>query len=152
MRLAPGHRRACTLGHRLSELTERLRRAYEGFGRRDIDAVLSVMDPDIEWDATDALAHTGVYEGHAGVTEYIDSLSGAWEEFHLNPEQFSESGAGAHVMVLGNVQGKLASNGQDVEARFAHVLALDDEGMVTRLKVCLDREAALREMPHTQRS
>lgn len=116
-----------------------------------MDAILSVMDPDIEWDASDALAHTGVYQGHAGVTEYIGSLSGAWSEFHLNPEQFTESGNGAHVMVLGNVKGKLAANGQDVEARFAHVLQLDD-GRVTRLKVCLDREAALREMPESQRS
>jgi ketosteroid isomerase-like protein len=137
---------------RLSELTDRLRTAYEGFGRRDMDAILSVMDPDIEWDATDALAHTGVYQGHQGVTDYIGSLSAAWEEFHLFPEQFSESGDGQHVMVLGSVKGKLAANGQDVEARFAHVLQLDDEGKVTRLKVCLDREAALREMPASQKS
>jgi uncharacterized protein len=136
----------------LSELTDRLRTAYEGFGRRDMDAILSVMDPDIEWDATDALAHTGVYKGHEGVTEYIGSLSGAWIEFHLYPEQFSESGDGAHVMVLGTVQGKLAANGQEVEARFAHVLQIDDESRVTRLKVCLDREAALREMPESQAS
>ena len=130
----------------MSELTDRLRAAYAGFGQRDFDAILSVMDPDIEWDATDALAHTGVYHGHEGVTEYIGSLSAAWEEFNLNPEQFTESGDGAHVMVLGSVSGKLAANGQDVEARFAHVLQVED-GQVTRLKVCLDREAALREMP-----
>src|SRR4051812_37603043 len=105
----------------LTELTDKLRVAYDGFGKRDINAVLSVMDPDIEWDATDALAHTGVYQGHEGVTEYIQSLSQAWEEFHLNPEQFTESGDGAHVMVLGNVKGRLTANGQDVEARFAHV-------------------------------
>jgi ketosteroid isomerase-like protein len=133
----------------LSELTDRLRTAYEGFGRRDIQAVLSVMDPDIEWDATDALAHTGLYQGHEGVTEYIQSLTGVWEEFTLNPEQFTESGDGAHVMVLGNVTGRLAATGQEVEARFAHVLQLDD-GQVTRLKVCLDRDAALREMPASQ--
>jgi ketosteroid isomerase-like protein len=133
----------------LSELTDRLRTAYEGFGRRDLQAVLSVMDPDIEWDATDALAHTGLYHGHAGVTEYIGSLAGVWEEFDLNPEQFTESGDGAHVMVLGSVKGRLAATGQDVEARFAHVLQLDD-GKVTRLKVCLDRDAALREMPASQ--
>jgi ketosteroid isomerase-like protein len=135
----------------LSELTDRLRTAYEGFGRRDLQAVLSVMDPDIEWDATDALAHTGLYHGHAGVTEYIGSLAGVWEEFDLNPEQFTESGDGAHVMVLGSVKGRLAATGQDVEARFAHVLQLDD-GKVTRLKVCLDRDAALREMPASQAS
>jgi ketosteroid isomerase-like protein len=134
----------------LSELNDRLRAAYEGFGRGDIDAVLSVMDPDIEWDATDALAHTGRYHGHGGVAEYIESLSDAWQEFELNPEQFTESRGGAHVMVLGNVKGRLVANGQHVEARFAHVLELDDEGMVTRLKVCLDREAALRAMPASQ--
>jgi uncharacterized protein len=126
--------------------------AYEGFGRRDMDAVLSVMDPDIEWDATDALAHTGLYHGHDGVTEYIESLSDAWDDFHLYPEQFTESGEGAHVMVLGSVKGTLAANGQDVEARFAHVLQLDDAGRVTRLKVCLDREAAMREMPASRTS
>jgi ketosteroid isomerase-like protein len=136
----------------LTELTDRLRTAYEGFGRGDIDAVLSVMDPDIEWDATDALAHTGVYHGHEGVTEYIQSLSGVWQEFDLRPEQFTESGDGAHVMVLGSVRGRLTANGQEVEARFAHVLQLDDDAKVTRLKVCLDREAALREMPQSQRS
>jgi ketosteroid isomerase-like protein len=136
----------------LSDLTDRLRAAYDGFGRRDIDAVLAVMDPDIEWDASDALAHTGVYLGHAGVTEYIGSLSGAWEEYYLDAEQFAEAGDGAHVMVLGSVKGRLAANGQDVEARFAHVLQLGDDGKVTRLKVCLDREAAMREMPESQTS
>jgi ketosteroid isomerase-like protein len=134
----------------LTELTDRLRAAYDGFGRGDLSAVLSAMDPDIEWDASDALAHTGVYHGHDGVTEYITGLSGAWQVFHLNPEQFTASGDGAHVMVLGSVKGRLAANGQDVEARFAHVLELDEQGRVTRLKVCLDREAALREMPPTQ--
>jgi ketosteroid isomerase-like protein len=137
---------------RLTDLTDRLRTAYEGFGRRDMDAVVSVMDPDIEWDASDALAHTGVYHGHEGVTEYIEHLSDAWQEFDLRPEQFTESGDGAHVMVLGSVRGRLAANGQEVEARFAHVLQLDADGRVTRLKVCLDREAALREMPESRAS
>lgn len=129
----------------MSDLSDRLRAAYDGFGRRDIDAVLAVMSPDIVWDATDALAHTGVYYGHEGVSEYIGSLSGAWDEYHLATEQFSESGE--FVMVLGCVRGRLAENQQDVEARFAHVLQVDDDGLVTRLKVCLDREAAMQEMP-----
>lgn len=129
----------------MTELTDRLRTAYEGFARRDMEAVLSVMDPEIEWDASDALAHTGVYHGHDGVTAYITTLSAAWTEYELIPEQFTESGDGHHVMVLGSVRGTLAT-GQDIDARFAHVLQVED-GRVTRLKVCLDREAAMREMP-----
>ena len=128
----------------MSELTDRLRYAYEGFGRRDMDTILSVMKPDIEWDATDALAHTGVFHGHDGVREYIGSLSAAWEEFNLIPELFTESSGGDNVMVLGAVKGRLAANQQEVEARFAHVLQIEG-GQVTRLKVCLDRDAAMRE-------
>ena len=135
---------------RLSDLIDRLRAAYDGFGRGDIDAVLADMDSGVEWDASDALAHTGVYHGHEGVREYIEGLSSAWDEFQLSAEQFTESGDGAHVMVLGKVSGRLVANGQHVEARFAHVLQLDENGKVTRLKVCLDREAALREMPGAQ--
>ena len=145
--MAPVGQRAARLGFRVSELTDRLRTAYEGFARRDMPAVLSVMDPDIEWDATDALAHTGMFHGHEGVTDYIRTMSEAWEQYELVPEQFTESGDGRHVMVLGVARGKLVS-GQEVEARFAHVLQVDD-GKVSRLKVCLDREAALREMPET---
>jgi ketosteroid isomerase-like protein len=129
----------------LSDLTDRLRTAYEGFADGDMKAVLSVMDPEIEWDATDALAHTGMFHGHDGVVDYISSMSEAWQEYDLVPEGFTESSDGRHVMVLGTVRGRLVS-GQDVDARFAHVLQLED-GRVTRLKVCLDREAALREMP-----
>jgi hypothetical protein len=55
----------------LTELTDRLRTAYEGWAARHRRAALSLMDPDIEWDATDALAQTGVYQGHEGVTEYM---------------------------------------------------------------------------------
>jgi ketosteroid isomerase-like protein len=135
----------------LSDLADRLRAAYDGFGRRDIDAVLAVMHPEIEWDATDALAHTGVYHGREGVREYIETLGAAWQEYVLDAEQITESGDGAHVMVLGSVKGTLAGSGQEVEARFAHVLQMDD-GLVTRLKVCLDRDAALREMPASQAS
>ena len=129
----------------MTELSDRLRTAYEGFARRDMEAVLSVMDPDIEWDATDALAHTGMFHGHEGVTDYITSLSEAWDEYELLPEEFTESAGANHVMVLGTVRGRLTS-GQEVDARFAHVLQVED-GKVMRLKVCLDREAALREMP-----
>ena len=59
----------------MSENIDSLRRAYEGFAKRDLDTVLSVMSSDIEWDATDALAHTGVFHGHEGVSEYIRGLA-----------------------------------------------------------------------------
>ena len=106
-----------------------------------MDAVLSVMGTQVEWDATDALAHTGVYHGHEGVREYIEGIASFWDEYELAPDEFTESAAGGHVMVLGFVRGRLKDNPESVELRFAHVLEIED-GKIVHLKVCLDREAA----------
>ena len=106
-----------------------------------MDAVLSVMGPAIEWDASDALAHTGVYHGHEGVRTYIEGISSYWDEYELAPDEFTESGRGEHVMVLGYVRGRLKGNPEPIELRFAHVLEIEDDKIV-RLKVCLDRDAA----------
>ena len=132
---------------------EALRRAYEGFARKDLAAVLSVMSSDIEWDATDALAHTGVFHGHEGVLDYLRGLSGVWDEFELEPDQFVEAADGANVMVLGVTRGRLVETGEHVEARFAHIGEVKD-GKIVKVKICLDRAAAEQQLEkgHTIRS
>jgi ketosteroid isomerase-like protein len=120
---------------------ESLRYAYEGFEKRDIAAVLSVMSEDIEWDATDALAHTGVFHGHKGVIEYLSGLAGVWDEFELAPEEFVEAADGRSVMILGVTRGRMIATGERVEARFAHIGEVK-AGKIVRWKICLDRMAA----------
>lgn len=123
-------------------MVSEMRRAYDGFGRGDMDAVLSVMAPGVEWDASDALAHTGVYHAHEGVREYVEGISSVWENFELDAEEITEAGAG-NLMVLGTIRGRLKASGEQVEARFAHVLRVEDDKVI-RLKVCLDRDGARR--------
>jgi uncharacterized protein len=118
-----------------------LQSAYEGFGKRDIEAVLAVMSPDIVWDASDALAHTGVFHGHEGVIEYLSGLAGVWEDFELDPEQFVEAADGRNVMILGVTRGRLIETGEQVEARFAHIGEVKG-GKIVRWKICLDRAVA----------
>jgi uncharacterized protein len=132
-----------------SQNIESLRRAYEGFEKRDTAAVLSVMSTDIEWDATDALAHTGVYQGHEGVVEYLRGLSGVWDDFHLEPDQFVEAADGRNIMVLGITRGRLVETGEQVEARFAHIGEVKN-GKIVRLKICLDRAAAEKSLEQKQ--
>jgi ketosteroid isomerase-like protein len=120
---------------------ERVRRVYEGFAQRDIAAVLSLVSSDVEWDASDALAHTGVYHGHEGVMEYIRGMAEVWEDFELEPDQFVEAADGRNIMVLGITRGRLVETGERVEARFAHIGEVKD-GKIVRLKICLDRAAA----------
>lgn len=124
-----------------SQNIESLRRAYEGFANQDIQAVLSVISPEIEWDATDALAHTGVFQGHEGVIEYLRGLAGVWQDFELEPDQFVEAADGHNIMVLGVTRGRLVETGEQVEARFAHIGEVRG-GKIVRYKICLDRAAA----------
>lgn len=124
-----------------SQNIESVRRAYEGFAQKDLEAVLSVMSPAIEWDASDALRHTGVYHGHEGVLDYLRGLSGVWVDFELEPDQFVEAVDGRNVMVLGVTRGRLVGTGEYVEARFAHIGEVKD-GRIVKVKICLDREAA----------
>jgi ketosteroid isomerase-like protein len=127
------------------ETIETLRRAYEGFGRMDVPAILSVLNEDVKWDATDAFAHRGLFRGHAGVKEYLQSLSEVWEQFELEPDEFIESSDGKQMMVLGEIRGRLRATGEGVKARFAHVGRLE-QGKVVVMKICLDREGAERFM------
>jgi uncharacterized protein len=129
------------------ENIQSLRRAYDAFARRDIPLVLEVMSPDIEWDATHALAHTGVYHGYEGVAEYLRRLSGVWEDFGLEPEQFVESANGNSVLVLGVTRGRLKATGEYVEARFAHIGYVRG-GKVVKVKICLDRASAEQQLEH----
>lgn len=63
---------------------ELLRRAYAAFNRRDIDTVLSMLDPDVEW--RNMRAQTTVH-GRQAVRDY-------WErqfqhiEAHVEPTEF----------------------------------------------------------------
>ena len=123
---------------------DNLRAAYEAFGRGDVPALLEYLSPTIDWDATKAIAHTGRFRGHEGVQEYITTLSGTWEEFQLEAEEFVKGGEG-HAVVLGKVQGRLAGQEQPIEARFAHVVSMRG-GQVVRLQILLDRESAMQEL------
>jgi ketosteroid isomerase-like protein len=123
---------------------ENLREAYAAFGRGDVDGLLEHLAPEIDWDATQAIAHTGRFSGHNGVREYISTLSGTWEDFGLEAEEFVKGGEG-HAVVLGKVQGRLKGQEPPIEARFAHVVSMRG-GKVVRLQILLDRESAMQEL------
>lgn len=86
-----------------------LRRTYEAFNRRDIDAVLSTLDPDVDW--PNVLDGVRIH-GHAAVREY-------WErqfrdiDPHVEPTEFIPHGDGIIVgvhQVVRDRQGNLLGN------------------------------------------
>ena len=82
-----------------------IRRAYEAFAARDLDALLELSDESVEISTVTGLlaGRTEPYRGHEGLAEYLDDLSGQWRRLELQPQHFIPLGAG-RVLVFGRVR------------------------------------------------
>ena len=84
-----------------------LKRAYEAFNARDIDAALATMHPDVEWPNG---MEGGTVHGHAGVREYWTRQWSVLDP-HVDPVSFAADEQGRITIdvhqVVHNIDGKL---------------------------------------------
>jgi ketosteroid isomerase-like protein len=107
------------------------RQGYEAFNRGDIDAVLSIMDPNIEWQEPDVegLPFRGTHHGPEAVANNVFGLvEEHWDGLHVEAEEFLD--AGDRVIVLGRFQGTGKATGRTLDAPYAHVWTLRDGRLV----------------------
>jgi ketosteroid isomerase-like protein len=79
---------------------------FAAFAARDLETVLTLADPDIEFTAvTGELAgRTDPYRGHEGMRAYFRDVAEVWEELRLTPREFRP--AGDLVLVTGKVSAR----------------------------------------------
>jgi ketosteroid isomerase-like protein len=70
------------------ENVEAARRAYEAFNRRDLDALLAVMDAEVEFSTR--LVGAGSYRGHDGVRLWWDDLLRVFPDFTVEVTDVDE--------------------------------------------------------------
>jgi ketosteroid isomerase-like protein len=106
-----------------------LRRAYDAFNARDIDAVLALLHPDVDWPNA---WEGGRLRGHAAVREYW-TRQFAEIDGRVEPQGFTADGAGRMIVAVHQVvrdpEGNVISDGY-VE----HVYMVRD-GLVERMDV-----------------
>ena len=81
-----------------------IRRIFEAFERRDVEAVVELCADDVElWlPVTAGLADAeGPYRGHTGVRRYFDDVERVWGSLEIGPQEFLE--AGDCIVVSGTV-------------------------------------------------
>jgi ketosteroid isomerase-like protein len=83
-----------------------VKRLFDAFKRRDVDATLELMDPEIEFIApTATLAHEGTsYQGHDGIRTYFADVERLWEELRVMPDEYRAEGN--KVLVLGEIHAR----------------------------------------------
>jgi ketosteroid isomerase-like protein len=118
------------------------RAMMDAFNRRDADAFLALLRPDVEWDDTAGFPGLqGVYRGPEGAREWWERFLEAWESFHADVEKITEGSDGQVVMeVLGTARGR--ASGVETELRAWFVLWFRDHE-IARRQLHWSREEAL---------
>ena len=83
-----------------------VRRAFDAFTRRDVDAVLELVSPDVLFNAPTAQrAHSGEpYRGRDGMRQYFDDVATVWRELRVIPQSFRSEGG--RILAVGRVYGR----------------------------------------------
>jgi hypothetical protein len=116
-----------------------MRRAYEHFNATgEID--LSVIDPDVELDFSNAVFDAAVYHGRDGLREWLSLVRDMWKRQWFEPQEFIRVGEDQVIVSM-----RVVSVGRgeiETVAHSANLFTLQ-EGMVTHLKAYQGKADAL---------
>ena len=118
------------------------RDAYRMFQEND-PAFFDLVDPEVEWHVPDTLPGGGDLAGTMEVLEFLDAMSGLWDDAYPDPEEFLPSGD--KLVVLGTWRARARSTGVRVEVPFAHIQQFRD-GKLVYFRNYLDAAKALQSL------
>jgi ketosteroid isomerase-like protein len=125
------------------ENVETFKRFADANNRRDVEALLEELDPDVEWQSA-VLGSLGgeatVHRGHDGVREMLRDLYEAFSEFRV---EFSDiRDLGDQVVAIGRWVTRGEESGVETTPPLASVVEFKD-GKAIRVRSYLDPQEAL---------
>jgi ketosteroid isomerase-like protein len=117
------------------------RRAFEAFAERDVDALLELMHPELEFLPVTANLTTGglPYRGSEGIRRYIEDVARVWDELRVFPSEYRD--LGDTVVALGRIHGR--GGGMIIDRPTGWVWRMRDD-MIVWGRVYTSQEEALR--------
>ena len=102
------------------ENVEAFKRGVDAINRRDVEALLEILDPDVAWREVFHVTLGGqatVYRGHAGVCELLRDL---YESFAEIDSEYSEvRDMGERVVAFGHLRARGDEGGAETESPLA---------------------------------
>jgi ketosteroid isomerase-like protein len=128
----------------MSENVELMRRWFDAFNARDVEAAVAVCDPSGVFISTMAVGGAAVYQGHEGMRSYFADHAEAWgDQIHLEPEAFFD--LGERTLAFSVAQGRGRHSGAEVVMAIASA-ARWRKGLMVYLKGYARREEALQDL------
>jgi ketosteroid isomerase-like protein len=122
---------------------EAFKRVVEAANRRDVEAALEELDPEVEWHPVIQVLLRGeatVYRGHQGVRDVLREADEAWAETHY---EFSEiRDLGDRIVAIGRFRARGKESAAEVESPLGYVVQFKN-GKAIRMWSYLDPNEAL---------
>jgi ketosteroid isomerase-like protein len=115
-------------------------RAIDAFNRTDVDAFAALTTQDFEWSPSMVAVESEIFRGRQGIQKYFDSLSSAWQDFHIVLGRFHDHAD--LVVMLGGLEGLGKGSGVPVDAALGMVFDFRG-GQIRRIRGYLDHAEAL---------
>jgi ketosteroid isomerase-like protein len=127
---------------------EGTRRFVHTFNARDIEGMIALFDPNIEFHSTFAAVGGGVYHGHDGMRGWHRDLQEAWgQEIRADPDAYVDLGEQTLIFFVMRARGQ--ASGAEVANPNATLLRWRD-GLCVYLKAYAQRQDALRDLGVTE--
>jgi len=122
------------------ETLEWLRRSYDAFNARDLEAWMGAFDPEITWQAAREDPDASLHVGRDGIRKYAEQWIEAWDDLRAEPLEIIEKGG--CIVVWVRLTGRGRTSGLPLDMEQAQVMTLRD-GMVLSVHEYFDRAEAL---------
>jgi ketosteroid isomerase-like protein len=128
-------------GDEMTDNIEAVRRLYAAFAERDIQSILAVLSPEVEWGepANPLNPAAGTRHGHAGFLEWLQIGRASEDILALEPRQFLSDADS--VAVVGYTKCVARRTGKSYETDFVHLVTFK-EGKIIRFREFFDTYAA----------
>lgn len=131
--------------------TTMIRAFYDGFNRRDMDKVLSLVTSDAKWTN---IAFNANFSGHSGYRDFVGNWTTAMPDCKVEVinvvvgEEWTAVeciGRGTHTGPMVGPQGNIPATQKKVELKFCELLRLKD-GQINEGRVYFDAATLLRQL------
>jgi ketosteroid isomerase-like protein len=125
------------------ENVEAFRRAVDAGNRRDVEALIEELDPEVEWHPTLAMLVGGeatVYRGREGARAAIRGLLEAFAEIHLEFPEIRD--LDDRLVAIGRMRARGTESGAELESPWAYLVQFKN-GRPTSIRGYLDPKEAL---------
>jgi ketosteroid isomerase-like protein len=107
-----------------------VRMGYDAFGRGDINALLNLLDDNVEWitPGPAEVPTAGTRRGRQAVGEFFKSLSETFEITNFVPKEFIAQGD--RVIVLGTDTARIKATGKTLDFNWVHSFTVKNDKIV----------------------